>query len=99
MIILSWNYRGLRNRRAVQVLANLVRQKGPTILFLKDTKLSLQEMQTICTELNFHGMEVVPIMGRSGGLALLWMNDVVVHTQTVSPNHIDTFVIDALQGT
>lgn len=31
-------------------------------------------------------------MRRSGGLALLWKNEVVVDTQTYSPNHIDVHV-------
>ena len=31
MIILSWNCRGLGNQRAVEVLTELVRSKGPTV--------------------------------------------------------------------
>ena len=92
MIVLSWNCRGLGNRRAVQVLADLVRKQGPKISFLMETKLTKTELEPIQRELNFHSMIVVPSRGRSGGLALMWKDDVLLNTQTVSPNHIDAYV-------
>ena len=92
MIIMSWNCRGLGNCRAVQVLADLVSKKGPTILFLTETKLLVSEMQPIKAKLDFLSMLVVPSVRRYGGLVLLWKNEVVVDTQTYSPNHIDVHV-------
>ena len=62
------------------------------ILFFTETKLTTIEMEPIQRELNFHSMSVVPSRRRSGGLALLWKNDVLLNTQTVSPNHIDAYV-------
>ena len=44
MKILSWNCRGLGNQRAVDVLSHLVREKAPKILFLMETKQSIDEM-------------------------------------------------------
>ncbi|KAK9996993.1 hypothetical protein SO802_021679 [Lithocarpus litseifolius] len=98
MIIMSWNCRGLGNRWAVRVLTDLVRKKGPTILFLMETKLSVSEMQPIKAELDFPSMLVVPSVRRSGGLVLLWKNEVVVDTQTYSPNHIDVHVSSPMQA-
>ena len=92
MIVLSWNCRGLGNRRAVQVLADLVRKQGPKILFLMEKKLTKTELEPIQRELNFHSMIVVPSRGRSGGLALMWKDDVLLNTYIVSPNHIDAYV-------
>lgn len=66
MIILSWNCRGLGNHRIVQVLIELVRKKGPKILFLMETKLSIQEMQPIQAELDFPSMVAVPSSRRGG---------------------------------
>ena len=80
MIVLSWNCRGLGNRHVVQVLANLVRKQGPKILFLMETKLTKTELEPIQRELNFHSMTVVPSRGRSGGLALMWKDDVLLNT-------------------
>ena len=72
MIVLSWNCRGLGNRSAVEVLADLVRKKGPTILFLMETELTVREMEPIKTELGFASMLAVPSDGRRWGLAMLW---------------------------
>lgn len=64
MNALSWNCRGLGNQHAVSVLSHLVREKAPKIVFLMDTKQTVDEMQKIKDELNFkedllyHVMEV-----------------------------------------
>ena len=71
IIILSWNCRGLGNRQAVEVLADLVRRKAPTILFLMETKLTVREMEPIKMELGFPSMLAVSSEGRKGGLAML----------------------------
>ena len=54
-----------------------------------ETKLSVREMEPIKTELGYPSMLVVSSERRNGGLALLWAAEVVVDTQTCSPNHID----------
>ena len=71
IIILSWNCRGLGNRQAVEVLADLVRRKAPTILFLMETKLTFREMEPIKMELGFPSMLAISSEGRKGGLAML----------------------------
>ena len=93
MIIIGWNCRGLGNRRAVEVLTELVRRKDPTILFLMETKRNVREMEPIKTELGFQSMLAVSSEGRRGGLALFWKTEVVVDTNTYSPHHIDAKVI------
>jgi len=80
MIVISWNCRGLGNRQVVEVLAELVRQKVPTVLFLMETKLSVREMEPIKSELGYPSMLAVSSEGRKGGLALLWKVEVVVDT-------------------
>ncbi|KAL4625527.1 hypothetical protein ACB092_05G032900 [Castanea dentata] len=92
MIVLSWNCRGLGNRRAVEVLSELVRKKTPTILFLMETKLTDRQMKPIKTEQGFYCLLAVSCNDRRGGLALLWKEEVTVDTQTYSPNHIDVIV-------
>ena len=89
MIVLSWKCRGLGNHWVVEVLTELMRQKAPTILFLMETKLSIREMEPIKTELGYPSMLAISSEGRKGGLALLWVAEVVVDTQTYSLNHID----------
>lgn len=65
-------------------------------MFLIESKLTVSEMQLIKIELDFPSMHVVPSVRHGGGLALLWKNDVVVSTQTYSPNHIDAHVTSTL---
>ena len=48
--------------QVVQVLVDLVRSKGPTILFLMETKLLIQEMIPIKDELGYRSMLTVPSM-------------------------------------
>ena len=47
MIAISWNCRALRNFRAEKALSHLVREKDPDVLFLMETKLSIEEMSKI----------------------------------------------------
>ena len=60
MKIMSWNCRGLRNQRAVDVLSHLVREKALKILFLMETKQSVLEMKKIQTGLPYRSMFAVP---------------------------------------
>ena len=87
MIILSWNCQGLGNQRAVNVLSHLVREKAPTILFLMETKQTIEEKGGIQGELHHDSMLAVPCLGRRGGLAMLWRNEVDLHIQTYTQNH------------
>lgn len=75
------------------MLTDLVRRKVPTILFLMETKLTVREMIQIRDELNFQSMLAVSCDGRKGGLALLWKNEIEIHHQTSSPNHIDVHIV------
>lgn len=97
MIIISWNYRELGNQRTVDVLTNLVKSKGPTILFLMKTKQSIVKMTKICGDLNFQLVFAVLSDGRSGGLGMFWKADCNLHIQTLSPNHIDAHILNENQ--
>ena len=71
---------------AVEVLSHLVREKAPNVLFLMETKQSVEEMKRIQADLPYRCMIVIPSVRRRGNLALLWMADVDLHVQTYSPN-------------
>ena len=51
---------GVGNHRLVQVLTDLVRSKGPTVLFLMETKLSIQELDPIKIEIGFNSTLAIP---------------------------------------
>ena len=96
MNALSWNCRGLGNKHPVNVLSDLVREKKPKIVFLMETKQTIDEIRKLKEDLHFIGGLVVPRDrswgGRRGGLAMLWKDDVDLHIQNYSPHHIDAII-------
>ena len=94
MIILSWNFWGLRNQRLVKVLSYLVREKAPKILFLIEIKQSIDEMRRIQADLPYRCMLAVPSIWRSGGLAMLWLEEIDLHIQTFTLHHIDALIFN-----
>lgn len=53
-----------------------------------ETKLSIKEIEPIKNEIGFHSMLATPSVRRSGGLALLWKDTIMVDPQTFSLYHI-----------
>ena len=92
MNLLSWNYHGLGNQMAVDVLSHLVREKTLKVLFLMETKKFVEEIWRIKANLPYHCMLVVLSLRRRGCLALLWIEKVDLHVQTNTPNHIDALI-------
>lgn len=84
MRIMSWNWRGLGNLRTVQELCRLIKQKKPAMVFLMETKLRKIKMENVRCKLGYLNMFVVDRVGRSGGLALLWSDDILVTIQNFS---------------
>ncbi|XP_019161998.1 PREDICTED: uncharacterized protein LOC109158536 [Ipomoea nil] len=77
---------------AVQVLADLVRSKRPSVVYLIETFVDKQRMETIRVHLGFDCVFTVDADGHSGGLALLWNNTVDLRVTGYSSNHVDTEV-------
>ena len=73
-----------------------MREKRPKIIFLMETKQTVDEMRKLKEELHYQAGLVVPCDrswgGRRGGLAMLWKDDVELHIQTYSPHHIDAII-------
>ena len=51
-------------------------------------------MKWIQDDLPYRCMFVVPSVQHSGGLALLWMEEIDFHIQTFTLNHIDALIMD-----
>jgi exonuclease III len=99
MNILSWNCRGLGNLRTVQELRRLVKEKKPKIVFLMETKARAKRMEIVRSQLGFEHMLVVDSVGKSGGLALLWMSESGVEIQNYSRRHINATVCSSPMNT
>lgn len=92
MNCLSWNCRGLGIPRRVRKLSDLVRAKGPKLLFFMETKKKKSCLEKVRCHLKLDNMFIVPRRHQSGGLALLRMNELDLHIRTFSPHHIDAVV-------
>lgn len=93
MNLICWNVRGLGNTRTFANLKFVLQRVKPSILFLCETKMLTIQMQSIRRKLGFDNCFVVDRNGLSGGLALLWMDDVDLNIVSYSRHHIDCNVI------
>lgn len=73
MIILSWNVRGLNRGHRQNAVHELVRRQGPEVVFLQETKLSIESIQGLNPRLWRSGKcQCIGAHGASEGLACLW---------------------------
>lgn len=91
MSALVWNCRGLKNHCTVRALEKVVSSKA-ILIFLMETKLFVVEFDVIKEGLNRIQGLVVPSKRRSGGVALLWKQELTVLAQSFSESHIDMII-------
>lgn len=89
MICLCWKVRGLGNPRTFGALKRLIKRVSPGMVFLSETKLYSSKADRIKEVLGFCGGFGVASNGRSGGLLLLWSEEVDVVVTSYSAGHID----------
>lgn len=70
----------------------MVKVKKPEMVFLMETILKQNKMERIWSRLGFPNMLVVDCMGKSGGLALLWKENINVGIQNYSCRYINAKV-------
>ena len=92
MSCLSWNCRGLGNPSTVRELRSVVKQVGLCLLFLMETKISAQRVESLQNLLGFAGCFAVNSTGLSGGIGLFWKDEVEVELKNYSSCHIDVLV-------
>lgn len=73
MIIISWNVRSLNNGPRQKVVRELVRSQSPDVLFLQETKLSVECMMGLVPKLWKNGQfQCIGAQGFSRGVACFW---------------------------
>ncbi|KAF8411685.1 hypothetical protein HHK36_004243 [Tetracentron sinense] len=92
MRLLSWNCRGLGNPWSIRALHQLVKEKDPSVLFLMETKTDVRRMTEIKLKMGFQHALVIPSIGRSGELSLIWKDNVELTIQNCSQFHIDAHI-------
>ena len=50
-------------------------------------------MKKIQTDLRYDNMLAIPCIHRASGLAMLWKEEITLHIQTYSQNHIDNYIM------
>ncbi|XP_023907827.1 uncharacterized protein LOC112019538 [Quercus suber] len=92
MSIMSWNCRELGNPWAVQALKRAITRENPNLVFLKETKLKVDEMKRVQHEIGMVQGIAVPSVGRSGGLGLLWKSNLKVLVKFINRWYIDALI-------
>lgn len=93
MNILSYNCRGLGKARAVVRLTNLVRREDPKVVFLMETRCDKKRMEEVRVRLGFSNCFTVECRGKSGGLCLLWSEEIKVSVKSYTFHHIDVGIV------
>jgi hypothetical protein len=86
MKILALNCRGLGSAAAVRALRANQEQNNPQVMFLSETHLDKIGAERLRMQTCMDGMIVAEIDGRSGGLVLLWKNEVVIVEMAIHSN-------------
>jgi len=70
----------------------LVKRYRPSLLFLSETKMRDTKVRKFMWSLGFSGCFAVSRDGKSGGLALFWVQECTISLKHYSPNIIDVIV-------
>lgn len=89
---LSLNFREFGNPWTVQALCLIVQEKIPKIMFLIETKSNSMHIEFVSKKLGYFGCFCVNSVGKNGGLALLWKDDLKVEIINYSQWHISACV-------
>ncbi|GAV85377.1 hypothetical protein CFOL_v3_28814 [Cephalotus follicularis] len=98
MSYLSWNCRGLGNSRIVQGLLDLKKSISHNCVFLSETRLSVQDIETIKLKLGYKNCFAVGVDDRSGGLALSWIEELDLTIKSFSKFHNDSNIQQSRNG-
>jgi hypothetical protein len=74
----------------------MIKKKRPSLVFLMETKLRSNKMEWIHCKLEFKNLFAVDSVGKGGGLALFWNEDVEVDIKIFSSRHINRVVTTPL---
>ena len=96
MRALGWNCRGLP--RSVNALCEIVWRWDPNFVFLSETKLKKKAMDRAKRKMGFVYGLVVPKSDKSGGLAMLWKENINLEIMGYAVNFIDAIVTEADLG-
>ena len=92
MIVLAWNCRGLARAAAKRALRALIRDVGPDVLFLSETKIPIDRVRKFLMSLGFSNLDFVNPKGRKGGLIVGWKIGVDMEITSKCNNMINALI-------
>ena len=92
MKIFVWNARGLGSLRAFNTLRFHKQETKADLMFLMETRCGHDKMERWRLKLGYSCKLVVNSVGKSGGLCLLWDNNINVSLLSYSQGHIDVSI-------
>lgn len=92
MSLLSWNYRGFGSLQTNCTLQRAVQQEAPSLVFLMESKLSMEEMKKKRDLAGFKNGYIILSQKKNGGLAVLWNHGTDVAIQGSNRWYIDAVI-------
>ena len=92
MKLIAWNCRGLSSSRAVRALLDVQGRLMSDVFFLSETHLDNAKADKVRRRAGFDHKAVFESEGMSGGLLLMWKEEVKIQVNSVSKNYIDVTV-------
>ncbi|KAF7134615.1 hypothetical protein RHSIM_Rhsim08G0178900 [Rhododendron simsii] len=86
MVMLSWNVQGMGRPLTFQILQGLCTTHRPLVVFLMETKNKRSTLEKIRMKLQYNNGCYVDPIGKSGGLALWWSDEVTIDVRFKSKN-------------
>lgn len=95
MIGIAWNCRGLGQSAVIRHIRRLITSHRPDFLFLSETKSSnVTYLHNLAISFGFVFSEIVPSIGREGGLALMWNDNVLFNIFCFNENVINCILFE-----
>ncbi|XP_074351584.1 uncharacterized protein LOC141690709 [Apium graveolens] len=76
----------------IQFLQDVIRQHRPDLMFVCEMLSNSKKMKRVRSRTGFQGMLTVEAQGRSGGITLLWKDQIHVSLLSMPNNHIDVVI-------
>jgi exonuclease III len=92
MSLLSLNCQGAGNASTVRELRDLITKFAPSIFCIQETQINRARSESLSSSLGFDHAFGVDSDGRSGGLVMLWNNNLNIDILGYSHYHIDVSV-------
>ena len=77
----------------------MVKEKRSNLVFLMETKLHNKSLDYLRIRLKFDHLFMVDSVGQSGGLILMWNDDIRLTIQNYSRRHINAIISVGREGT